>query len=107
MWIVTKRFKDIDEEENIILEDCLVGSTDIPDKFLWQDLKNNNRAAFNRFPHQFRLLTDDNEVCAIGFSDDNSDEEKAFAPLDDYGEGMFGCTAIEYFNEETKEWEML
>ena len=48
--------------------------------------------------HKFRLLDDDNNAYCIGLSDTN-DSDSAFDPLDDYGEGMFGCVKIEYLND--------
>ena len=94
MWIVTKRFVDINDNEDPILEDCNVGSANIPKDY-----------PIEKLPYKFRMLTDDNEVMAIGYSDDCSTDD-AFAPLDDYGEGAFGCTMIEYINE-AGEWELL
>lgn len=58
-----------------------------------------------KFPHKFRLLDDDGQVYAVGHSSDNSSED-AFAPLD-WAEGVWGCTAIEYYNPVTYEWELL
>lgn len=52
------------------------------------------------FPHQFRLLDDDEVVYAYGYSDDSS----SFAPLD-WAEAAWGCTSIEYWNGN--EWEPL
>jgi hypothetical protein len=48
--------------------------------------------------HRFRLLDDDGLVCAEGLAN-SCDDQTAFDPLDDYGEGMWGCTTIEYFVE--------
>lgn len=55
--------------------------------------------------YKFRCCDDDGEWYFKGLSTDNNSEE-AFAPLDDIGEA-YGCTYIEYYNEETKEWEVL
>lgn len=57
------------------------------------------------YPYKFRLLDDDGVVYAYGYSKTN-DDENAFRPLD-YYEGAYGVTMIEYWNSETKEWEML
>lgn len=46
--------------------------------------------------HRFRLLDDDGEVYYEGKSDD-CDSQRAFAPLDDFGQGYAGCTEIQYF----------
>ncbi len=56
--------------------------------------------------HQFRLLDDDGKVLGEGFAD-SCDDEKAFGPLDDFGEGAWGCSAIEYWKEDRSVWQML
>jgi len=43
----------------------------------------------------FRLLDDDGEIYYDGVSDD-SESERAFDPLDDYGTPNAGCTGIQY-----------
>lgn len=48
--------------------------------------------------HRFRLLDDDGEIYYEGLSD-NSDSQRAFAPLDDFGKGYAGCTEIHYFTD--------
>ncbi len=48
--------------------------------------------------HRFRLLDDDGEIFYEGLSDD-CDSQRAFAPLDDFGEGYAGCTEIHYFSD--------
>ena len=55
--------------------------------------------------HKFRLK-DDGNIYAYGYCRTN-DDELAFSPLDHYGEGMFGCVCIEYWNVEKKQWEVL
>jgi len=54
--------------------------------------------------HRFRLLDDDGEIYYEGLSDD-SDSQRAFAPLDDFGRGYAGCTEIDYFDGQT--WKQL
>jgi len=61
--------------------------------------------AHENMPYKFRLLDDDGIIYAYGYSKTN-DDEKAFAPLDEY-EGAYGCTSIEYKNPETGEYEQL
>jgi len=56
--------------------------------------------------HRFRLLDDDGRVQGEGFSD-SCDDEKAFRPLDDFGEGAWGSTAIEFWKEDRGVWQML
>ena len=51
---------------------------------------------------KFRLLDDDGEVYYEGYSND-SDSEKAFSPLDDFGRPNAGCTEIQYL--ENGKWE--
>lgn len=55
--------------------------------------------------HKFRLLDDAGNYYCEGLSAHN-DCVLAFAPLD-YYENIYGVTAIEYFNEEKGEWELL
>lgn len=59
-----------------------------------------------KLPYKFRMKDDDNEVLYHGAADSN-DDEKAFAPLDDFGRPNAGCTSIEYYNKETRKWEVL
>lgn len=54
---------------------------------------------------RFRVLDDDGIVYFWGYSTIN-DDERAFQPLDEIGTD-YGCTYIEYYNSETKEWEEL
>lgn len=52
--------------------------------------------------HKFRLLDDDGEIYFYGFSDNNS----SFRPLD-WAMPQWGCTEIQYRNEQTKRYETL
>lgn len=53
----------------------------------------------------FRLLDDDGNVYFKGWTTDlNEEADKAFAPLDEVGDG-YGCTSLEY--RENGEWEVL
>lgn len=54
--------------------------------------------------HRFRLLDDDGEIYYEGRSDD-CDSERAFAPLDDFGQGYAGCTEIHYFDGQS--WKQI
>ena len=53
----------------------------------------------------FRLLDDDGNLMAKGLYV-GDDSEDLFAPLDDYGEAMWGCTEIQYKNKRG-EWEAI
>jgi hypothetical protein len=55
-------------------------------------------------PRRFRMLDDDGEIYYEGVSDD-CDSERAFEPLDDFGEGYAGCTQIHYFDGQS--WKQL
>lgn len=55
--------------------------------------------------YKFRLLDDDGEIYAYGYSNDDS-SEKAFIPLDRYHPD-YGCTEIQYKNPKTGEYETL
>lgn len=52
-------------------------------------------------PHRFRLLDDDNEIYAYGNA-----SAKTFEPLDTYMYD-YGCTEIQYKNQETGKYETL
>jgi hypothetical protein len=45
--------------------------------------------------HRFRMLDADGEVYFEGVSNDAS-TQRAFAPLDDFGQSYAGCVSIEY-----------
>lgn len=55
---------------------------------------------------KFRLLDDDRNVYFEGESN-NCEDEVAFAPLDYFGLPGYGCTIIQYYNEDVKRWEDL
>lgn len=57
-----------------------------------------------RLIQRFRLLDGDRVACYEGVSDDAT-SERAFAPLDDFGEGYAGCAFIEYL--ENGKWAPL
>lgn len=52
-------------------------------------------------PHHFRLLDDDGEIYAYGKA-----SVKTFEPLDTY-KYDYGCTEIQYKNQETGKYETL
>ncbi|MBX7208576.1 MAG: hypothetical protein K1X78_09710 [Verrucomicrobiaceae bacterium] len=56
--------------------------------------------------HRFRLVDDDGRVCGEGVADTCGDE-RAFAPLDDFGVGAWGCSSIEYWQPARQQWEEL
>ena len=54
---------------------------------------------------QFKMYDDDGELYYAGlFVGDPADE---FGPLDDFGEPNAGAVRIDYYNRETRRWEML
>jgi hypothetical protein len=53
----------------------------------------------------FRLLDDDGNVYGPGRLLGDRDSEAGFGPLDDWGEGGWGCTAIQYWHRGR--WETL
>ena len=55
---------------------------------------------------KFRVLDDDGEIYYYGYSND-SDSEKAFLHLMILVCQDAGCTEIQYYDEEKKEWETL
>jgi hypothetical protein len=56
--------------------------------------------------HQFRMSDDDGMIYYIG-RNDTADDNNAFGPLDDFGAPNAGCTTIEYFDEDTRQWRIL
>lgn len=58
--------------------------------------RNFNEAKAALLKYRFRLMDGDGEVYYEGLSDD-CDSQRAFAPLDDFGQGYAGCTEIFYF----------
>ena len=54
----------------------------------------------SELPHRFRMLTDDRELVYEGRSDDPG----SFGPLDNFGRPNFGCTVLEYWDSQRKEW---
>jgi transposase len=56
-------------------------------------------------PYKFRLLDDDGEVYAYGYSKTN-DDDAAFNPLNQFM-NSYGCTEIQYKNPDTGIYETL
>lgn len=81
MWIITNDL--VDDSGKIGTSSC-----------------NYDETKANLLKYRFRLLDDDGEICFEGLSDD-CDSQRAFAPLDDFGEGYAGCTEIRYLNGQT------
>jgi len=52
--------------------------------------------------YEFRIFDDDGVLYYVGRC-----LAKAFDPLDDFGTPGAGATSIEYYNSETKQWEVL
>lgn len=85
MWIITKDFEDSGKSVGVRSHDY-------------------DESVRDKLTHCFRLLDADNEVYYEGLSDD-CDSEKAFSPLDDFGEGYAGCTEIQYL--QCGAWKVL
>jgi hypothetical protein len=84
MWIITEQF----------CED--------PRAIEWSS-SDFRRDAIARLTFQFRLLSDDGDVCYAGLCDANpnaprewANDESVFEPLFYFGMGRFGCNRIEY-----------
>ena len=105
-WKITQYSKDVLKSH---LQDFNEGIEKNEKPTLYQscDYKEENDS---KLIHKFRLMDDDDYILCYGLSDDNN-SERAFDPLDDFGEGMFGCTRIDYHNELYEEgkkvWEQL
>lgn len=63
-----------------------------------------DEARVSRLIHRFRLLDGDRIPYFEGVSDD-ANSQRAFDPLDDFGEGYAGCAFIEYL--ENGKWSPL
>lgn len=57
--------------------------------------------------HMFLMFDDDDELYYEGLLIGDKDGEQGFTPLDHFGTPNAGCTYIKYYNETTKEWEVL
>lgn len=57
--------------------------------------------------HMFLMFDDDDELYYEGLLLGDPTSHQGFAPLDDFGMPDSGCTYIKYYNEDTKEWEVL
>ena len=77
MWTITNDL--VDDGKNVGTASC-----------------NYDEAKAALLKHHFRLLDDEGEIYYEGKSDD-CDSQRAFAPLDDFGQGYAGCTEIQYF----------
>ena len=89
MWIITHDFLFSENDTY-----CAVGRSSCD----FEDVKRES------LQNQFRLYDDDGELYYEGLSDD-SDSEKAFDPLDDFGLGSAVCTEIHYLRNGN--WESL
>lgn len=61
----------------------------------------------------WRVLDDDGAVMARGrmwtsdAPEDWTSSDACFAPLDDFGAGMYGCTTLQYFDKTERKWKTL
>ena len=91
MWMLTRDFISTDDPEGQRVSVCSL---------------NFSESHVQHLTHRFRLLDDDGQVYGEGVAN-SCDDEKAFGPLDDFGEGAWGCTAVEYWSETRQQWERL
>ena len=91
MWMLTCDFISTDAPEGRCVSVCS---------------RNFSEGKAHLLTHRFRLLDGDGIVCGEGVAS-SCDDDKAFDPLDDIGEGAWGCSAIEYWNEPLQRWEVL
>lgn len=88
MWIITKDKVDDGMSKGRKSRDF--------DEAKWKEAKKT----------KFRLLDDDGGIYFYGEYDGvDEDEDKAFAPLDEWGKA-FGCTDLQYRSEDGK-WKTL
>lgn len=64
---------------------------------------NYDEAFSDKLTKRFRMKDDDGDIIYGGACTPDTE----FEPLDDFGEGNFGCTSIEFKNDATGEWEVL
>lgn len=57
--------------------------------------------------HMFIMFDDDDEPYYEGLLLGDKDGMQGFTPLDNFGTPNAGCTRIDYYNADTKEWETL
>lgn len=104
-WLITKDhlFDPAVDEPNMNREGCERHYT-----------YNESKEAFKARPdvicHLWRTVDDDNHLCHEGFiwvTQRADGGECLFNPLDEFSMPDAGATTIEYFNEITKEWEVL
>lgn len=95
-WIITKEY-DLSGESVV----GTIGPRDINEA--------TTKALESGLGTRFRLLDDDGEVMAEGrYFGVDGDEKEAFAPLNDFGMGMWGCTMLEYWKDgKGGGWTML
>lgn len=91
MWMLTRDFVSTDAPEGQNVTVCS---------------QNFREDRVERLVHRFRLLDDDGYIQGEGIAD-TCDDAKAFGPMNDFGEGAWGSTAIEYWDETRQRWEML
>jgi hypothetical protein len=91
MWMLTRDFVSTDDPEGRRVSVCSL---------------NFSESHVHHLTHRFRLLDDDGLIYGEGVAN-SCDDEKAFGPLDDFGEGAWGCAAIEYWSETRQQWERL
>ena len=89
-WLITKVFDDDDQRSVGVFGPSTTDLT--PDEI---------KAHPDARP--FRLLDDDDNLMAEGLYV-GDDSEDMLSPLDDYGEGNWGCTQVQYKNEQGA-WE--
>lgn len=82
-WIITKVFDESDQR-------CVGVFGPSSTEFTPDELRNHPNGK------KFRLLSDDHDLTAEGIYV-GPDDERMFSPLDNYGEGNWGCTIIEYW----------
>ena len=91
MWKITRDY--LAEQNN--------DTPDTPESCDWDEAKSKLIELF-----KFRMLDADEEIYCAGVSS-SCDDDNAFAPLDDYGDGALGCVEIQYLNPVNGEYETL
>ena len=91
MWVINKSFID---NENGLMDGTTYKPVEICGPTGW--------GPETRPIYMFRMRDDDNNLYYEGYC-----TAESFAPLDDFGMPNDGCTTIEYFDQRTREWNIL
>lgn len=104
-WLITKdhTFDAAKDKPNMNREGC-------ERHYTYKESKESFKARPDVVCHKWRTLDDDNNLYHEGLiwvTQRADGGECLFNPLDEFSQPDAGATTIEYFNETTKEWQVL